>query len=182
MKFVQTRIPEVVLIEPDVFEDERGFFMETYHQEKYLAAGIAYPFVQDNHSRSGRGTLRGLHYQITHSQGKLVRVVVGEIYDVAVDLRRSSPTFGKWVGSMLTAQSKNQLWIPMGFAHGFYTLSDWAEVLYKATDVYTPEAERTVLWNDPDIRIDWPIIPGTQPILSKKDATAKTLKEAQVYD
>jgi dTDP-4-dehydrorhamnose 3,5-epimerase len=182
MKFIPTQIPEVILIEPDVFEDERGFFMETYHEQKYRAAGIAYSFVQDNHSRSIQGTLRGLHYQITHGQGKLVRVVYGEIYDVAVDLRRSSPTFGKWVGSRITAQAKNQLWIPTGFAHGFYTLSDWAEVLYKATDIYTLQAERTVLWNDPEIGIDWPIIPGTQPILSKKDAVAKPFKEAEVYD
>jgi len=182
MKFSPTRIPDVILIEPDVFEDERGFFMETYHEEKYRAAGIKASFVQDNHSRSIRGTLRGLHYQITHSQGKLVRVVVGEVYDVAVDLRRSSPTFGKWIGSKLTAQSKNQLWIPPGFAHGFYVLSDWAEVLYKATDIYTPQAERTVLWNDPEIGIEWPVIPGTHPILSKKDAAARPLKEADVYD
>jgi dTDP-4-dehydrorhamnose 3,5-epimerase len=182
MKFIPTQIPEVILIEPDVFEDERGFFMETYHQEKYRAMGITYSFVQDNHSRSGRGTLRGLHYQITHSQGKLVRVVLGEIYDVTVDIRRSSPTFGEWVGNTLTAESKNQLWIPPGFAHGFYTLSDWAEVLYKATDVYTPEAERAILWNDPEIGIVWPVIPGTQPILSKKDAVAKPLKESEVYD
>jgi len=181
MKFIRTQIPEVILIEPDVFEDARGFFMETYHEQKYRAAGIAYSFVQDNHSRSIQGTLRGLHYQITHSQGKLVRVVAGEIYDVAVDLRRSSPTFGKWVGSRLTAQSKNQLWIPPAFAHGFYVLSDWAEVLYKATDIYAPEAERTVIWNDPDIAIEWPIIQGTAPILSKKDATARPLKDAEVY-
>jgi dTDP-4-dehydrorhamnose 3,5-epimerase len=181
MRFIQTQIPDVIIIEPDVFEDDRGFFMETYHEKKFRAAGIGYSFVQDNHSSSKKGTLRGLHYQITHGQGKLVRVVVGDIYDVAVDLRQSSPNFGKWVGCILSAQKKNQVWIPRGFAHGFYVLSDWAEVLYKATDFYTPEAERAVLWNDPSINIDWPIIPGTQPVLSKKDASAKTLDEAELY-
>jgi dTDP-4-dehydrorhamnose 3,5-epimerase len=181
MRFIQTQIPDVILIEPDVFEDKRGFFVETYHEKKFRAAGITYSFVQDNHSRSKKGTLRGLHYQITHGQGKLVRVVVGDIYDVAVDLRHSSPTYGKYIGHILSAQSKKQIWIPIGFAHGFYVLSDWAEVIYKATDFYTPEAERAVLWNDPSINIDWPIIPGTQPVLSKKDMNAKLLIEAEVY-
>jgi dTDP-4-dehydrorhamnose 3,5-epimerase len=181
MQFIQTQITDVILIEPEVFEDDRGFFMETYQKEKFQTAGISYSFVQDNHSRSIKGTLRGLHYQITHGQGKLVRVILGEVYDVAVDLRQSSPNFGKWVGCILSAQSKKQIWLPPGFAHGFYVLSDWAEVLYKATDFYNPEAERSVLWNDPSINIEWPIIQGTQPILSKKDASAKTLDEAELY-
>jgi dTDP-4-dehydrorhamnose 3,5-epimerase len=181
MQFIQTQITDVILIEPEVFEDDRGFFMETYQKEKFQTAGISYSFVQDNHSRSIKGTLRGLHYQIIHSQGKLVRVILGEVYDVAVDLRQSSPNFGKWVGCILSAQSKKQIWLPPGFAHGFYVLSDWAEVLYKATDFYNPESERSVLWNDPSINIEWPIIQGTQPILSKKDASAKTLDEAELY-
>lgn len=182
MNFIQTQIPDVILIEPDVFEDGRGFFMETYHKEKFNAAGIKEAFVQDNHSRSIQGTLRGLHYQITHCQGKLVRVIAGEIYDVAVDIRRSSSTFGQWVGQTISAKEKNQLWVPPGFAHGFYTLSDWAEVLYKTTDIYAPEAERAIRWNDPEIGIAWPIKKGTQPILSKKDAHAKFFREAEVYE
>ena len=153
MNFTPTSIPEVLLIEPRVFGDERGFFMETFQQEKFFAAGIIYDFVQDNHSRSVKGTLRGLHYQLRHTQGKVVRAVVGEVFDVAVDLRRSSATFGQWAGVLLSAENKRQLWIPPGFGHGFYTVSDWAEVVYKATDFYSPADERSIIWNDPDIGI-----------------------------
>ena len=181
MKIKQTAIPEVILIEPKVFEDPRGFFMETYQQKKYEAAGIINKFVQDNHSRSIQGTLRGLHYQIKHPQGKLVRAIVGEIFDVAVDLRRVSPTFGKWVGSNLSAENKRQIWIPPGFAHGFYALSDWTEIIYKTTDIYSPENERVILWNDPLIGIDWPLIPNKEIILSGKDQEGKKLSEAEVY-
>jgi len=182
MKIKQTAIPEVILIEPKVFEDPRGFFMETYQQEKYEAVGIINKFVQDNHSRSIQGTLRGLHYQIKHPQGKLVRAIVGEIFDVAVDLRRVSPTFGKWVGWVLSAENKRQLWIPPGFAHGFYTISDWAEILYKATDFYSPENERSILWNDPEIGIDWPEEVNVKLILSPNDMQGSTLASAEVYE
>jgi len=146
MKFIQTDIPGVVIIEPHVFKDSRGFFMETYQAQKFAEAGIGFNFVQDNHSRSMQNTLRGLHYQIRHAQGKLVRVVAGEIFDTAVDIRRSSSTFGKSIGILLSVQNKRQLWISPGFAHGFYVVSEWAEVLYKVTDFYDPEAERTILW------------------------------------
>jgi dTDP-4-dehydrorhamnose 3,5-epimerase len=182
MNFIQTEIPDVVLIEPHVFEDPRGFFLETYQAEKFGEAGIDDHFVQDNHSRSKQGTLRGLHYQVRHVQGKLVRVVLGEIFDVAVDIRRSSPTFGKWVGDFLSAQNKRELWVPPGFAHGFYVVSDWAEVLYKATDFYDPEAERCIAWNDRTIHIKWPILPGQAPTLSPKDLNGKLFEEAEVFD
>ena len=181
MQFINTEIPEVILIEPRVFGDDRGFFMETYRQEKFAAAGIDYMFVQDNHSRSIRGTLRGLHYQINHTQGKLVRAVLGEVFDVAVDLRRSSPKFGKWVGYRLSAENKNMLWIPPGFGHGFYTLSDWAEVVYKATDFYSQPDERSIIWNDPDIGIKWPDQVHETLILSEKDAQGATLINAEVF-
>jgi len=175
-------IPDIILIEPRVFGDERGFFMETYHARKLEELGIPDHFVQDNHSGSCQGTLRGLHYQIRHTQGKLVRVVVGEIYDVAVDLRRRSPAFRQWVGIHLSAENKRQLWIPPGFAHGFYVLSEWAEVVYKATDFYAAEWERTLIWNDPKVGITWPIEDGESPILSAKDAQGKTLDETEVFD
>lgn len=181
MNFIPTDIPDVILIEPRVFGDERGFFMETYQQQKYAAAGINFQFVQDNHSRSVRGTLRGLHYQIRYAQGKLVRVVLGEIFDVAVDLRRSSPTFGKWVGYNLSAENKRQLWLPPGFGHGFYTLSDWAEVVYKATDFYSQPDERSIIWNDPEIGIQWPQQTAETLIISEKDAQGSTLKQAEVF-
>jgi dTDP-4-dehydrorhamnose 3,5-epimerase len=182
MKFTPTAIPEVILVEPQVFGDERGFFIETYHAEKFARAGIPHPFVQDNHSGSRQGILRGLHYQIRHAQGKLVRVVAGEVFDVAVDLRRSSPTFGRWEAQRLSADNRRQLWIPPGFAHGFYVLSEWAEVVYKATDIYAPEWERTLLWNDPQIGIAWPLLAGQAPTLSGKDAQGKTLAETDPYD
>ncbi|MBW2020902.1 MAG: dTDP-4-dehydrorhamnose 3,5-epimerase [Deltaproteobacteria bacterium] len=182
MKFRPTEIPDVLLIEMDIFEDERGFFAESYQAQKFAEAGISATFVQDNHSGSRQGILRGMHYQIRHTQGKLVRVVVGEVYDVAVDLRRSSPTFGKWVGVYLSAQNRAQLWTPPGFAHGFYVLSEWAETLYKTTDFYAPKWERTLLWNDPEVGIDWPLVDGKPPILSFKDAKGKRLSEAEVFE
>jgi dTDP-4-dehydrorhamnose 3,5-epimerase len=165
-----------------VYGDERGFFMETYQYERFCDAGIPYRFVQDNHSGSRRGTLRGLHYQIQQPQGKLVRVIAGEIFDVAVDLRRTSPTFGKWEGLRLSAENKLQLWIPPGFAHGFYVLSEWAEVTYKTTDYYAPQWERTLLWNDPEIGIQWPITPGELPVISTKDTQGKGIAQAEVFD
>lgn len=182
MIFTPTSIPDVILIEPKVFGDQRGFFMEVYQAERFRQAGIRAEFLQDNHSGSSQGILRGLHYQIRHAQGKLVRVITGEIFDVAVDIRRHSPTFGQWVGHQLSAQNKIQMWIPPGFAHGYYVVSDWAEVLYKATDFYAPEWERTLLWNDPEIGIDWPLLDGNAPILSAKDFEGNLLSEAEVYD
>jgi dTDP-4-dehydrorhamnose 3,5-epimerase len=181
-EFTPLSIPEVVLIEPRVFKDERGFFLETYQAKNYAKFGISADFVQDNHSGSQKGVLRGLHYQIRQPQGKLFRVVSGEVFDVAVDLRHSSPTFGKWVGVVLSAQNKKQLWIPEGFAHGFYTLSDSAEVFYKTTDYYAPEWERCLVWNDIAINVDWPLPNGTLPILSPKDALGKTLPNADLFD
>ena len=182
MKFTPTSIPDVLLIEPKVHGDERGFFMETYQAQHFSTAGILDTFIQDNHSGSRQYTLRGLHYQIQQAQGKLVRVGTGEVYDVAVDIRRSSPTFGKWEGVHLSAQNKLQLWIPPGFAHGFYVLSDWAELIYKSTDYYAPQWERTILWNDPESGIEWPLLNGQDPILSARDAQAPLLNEADLFD
>ncbi len=181
MKFKPTSIPDVQLLESKVFGDERGFFIETYRAERFAEAGIPNIFVQDNHSGSRQGTLRGLHYQIRRTQGKLLRVVVGEIFDVAVDIRRSSPTFRQWVGETLSADNKHQLWVPPGFAHGFYVLSEWAELVYKATDIYAPEWERTIMWNDPEIGIEWPIIPGTEPLLSEKDTKGTPVSDADLF-
>lgn len=180
MNFFSSSIPDLLLLQPKVFEDERGFFFESYQQERFAGAGIPFDFVQDNHSRSKQGVLRGLHYQIRQPQGKLVRVVAGEIFDVAVDIRRSSPTFGQWMGINLSAQNKTMLWIPPGFAHGFYVLSEWAELLYKATDYYAPQWERTVLWNDPVLNIQWPI--GSGPVVSQKDATGVQFSQAELFD
>ena len=182
MQFSPLEIPDILLIQPRVFSDARGFFLESYHEEQFRAAGVRAEFVQDNHSGSTRGSLRGLHYQIRQPQGKLVRLVVGEAYDVAVDLRRSSSTYGRWVGVRLSAERKDQLWIPPGFAHGFYVLSDWAEVLYKATDYYAPQWERSLLWNDPALGIQWPIPAGEQPLLSEKDRMGAPLAAAEAYD
>lgn len=182
MQFIRTDIPEVVIIEPQVFEDSRGFFMETYQAQEFVQAGIGLNFVQDNHSRSSQYTLRGLHYQIRHAQGKLIRVVAGEIFDAAVDIRCSSSTFGKSIGTLLSAQNKRQLWIPPGFAHGFYVVSEWAEVLYKTTDYYDPEAERVIIWNDPMLEVAWPIAPGGLPTLSPKDMAGKLFAEAEIYE
>lgn len=182
MRFVALEIPDVILIEPRVFEDERGFFLESYHKQQFMAAGLPADFVQDNHSGSRRGSLRGLHYQIRQPQGKLVRVISGRAYDVAVDLRRTSSSFGHWVGVDLSAEKKNEIWIPPGFAHGFCVLSDWAEVVYKATDYYAPQWERTLLWNDAAIGIRWPLSPGEEPLLSGKDKGGLPLAQAEVYD
>lgn len=179
MMFLPTSLPGVVVIEPKVFEDERGFFMETFQQPRFAAAGIELPFVQDNHSRSQRGVLRGLHYQLRHAQGKLVRAVRGEIFDVALDLRRGSPTFGRWEGFTLSDRNWRQLYIPPGFAHGFCVVSDGADVLYKTTDVYHPEEERTVVWNDPALAIRWPV---SAPTVSARDQQGKALADAAVYD
>mgnify|MGYP000340659013 CR=1 FL=1 len=173
-------IPDVVLIEPKVFGDDRGFFFESFNHARFEEAiGRPVQFVQDNHSRSAQHVLRGLHYQIQQPQGKLVRVVQGEVFDVAVDLRKSSPTFGQWVGEVLSAHNKRQLWVPEGFAHGFVVLSDTAEVLYKTTDYYAPAFERSILWNDETVAIDWPA--GIQPILSAKDAQGKPFAESEVF-
>ena len=182
MLFEPTQIPDIVLINPQVFGDERGFFLETYQAQRFGAAGLPYIYVQDNHSGSQHGTLRGLHYQVRQAQGKIVRVIAGEIYDVAVDLRRWSLSFGQWVGLNLSAENKTQLWVPPGFAHGFYVVSEWAEVVYKATDFYAPEWERTLMWNDPTLSITWPIPSGEEPILSARDKQGKVLSEAEVYE
>ena len=182
MEFSATDIPDVILISPNVFGDQRGFFMETFQANRFAAAGIPTQFVQDNHSGSRKGILRGLHYQIRQPQGKLVRVIAGEIFDVAVDLRRSSATFGFWVGHHLSAENKQQLWIPPGFAHGFYVTSEWAEVLYKASDYYAPEWERTILWNDAQIGIVWPLIDRQPPELSSKDQAGKPLSTAELFE
>jgi len=182
MNFFHTDIPDVLLIAPKVYEDERGFFMETYRKESYEEFGIPLEFVQDNHSRSQQHVLRGLHYQVSHVQGKLVRVVNGAIFDVAVDLRRSSPTFGKWVGEVISAEKKNQIWIPPGFAHGFYTISKWADVLYKTTDYYNARGDRCIRWDDPELAIQWPIPDENRPILSKKDMEGSLFSDAEVFE
>ena len=180
MKVIKTKIPEVLIIEPKVFADERGFFMESFNAKSFAAeTGLDVNFVQDNHSRSQQNVLRGLHYQIQEAQGKLVRAVVGEIFDVAVDIRRSSPTFGKWFGVNLSAENKRQLWIPAGFAHGFYVRTEVAEVLYKATNFYAPQYDRSMLWNDPDININWDTI--AEPIISQKDQNASPFKTAELF-
>ena len=175
-----TAIPGLLVIQPKVFRDPRGYFLETFQQQRYRDAGIAAEFVQDNLSRSSQGILRGLHYQIQHPQGKLVQVLRGKVFDVAVDMRRSSPSFGRWAGVRLSAASRAILWIPPGFAHGFYVLSDGAEFLYKATDYYAPEHERTLLWNDPALGIAWPL--SGPPVLNAKDAAGRPLARAEVYD
>jgi dTDP-4-dehydrorhamnose 3,5-epimerase len=178
MQFVATALPGVVLIEPRAHEDERGFFMETFHRPKFAAAGIDVEFVQDNHSRSRRGVLRGLHYQLRHPQGKLVRVTKGQIFDVAVDLRKSAPTFGHWYGCELTEFNRRQLYVPPGFAHGFCVVSDAADVVYKCTEIYRPEDERTLFWNDPALKIGWPI---SDPLVSAKDAAGARLADADIF-
>lgn len=181
MQITPTVIPEIVQIEPKVFRDDRGFFLETFQTNKYRAAGITQPMVQDNHSGSCQGVLRGLHYQIHKPQGKLVSVVAGEIFDVAVDLRRSSPTFGRWVGVTLSAENRRQLWVPAGFAHGFYVLSDWAEVTYKVTDYYDPSSERTLIWDDAEVGVHWPLRDGQKPLLSPKDAQGLPLSKTELF-
>lgn len=182
MKTIPTALSDVLIFEPKVFGDDRGFFMESFHAARFAeATGCHDPIVQDNHSRSRRGVLRGLHYQLPPcAQGKLVRVIQGEVLDVAVDIRRSSATFGQWVGVLLSAENKRQLWIPPGFAHAFYTVSDSADVLYKVTGPYSPEHERSIRWDDPDLAIDWPLN-GQAPLLSGKDAIAPLLRDAQTF-
>ncbi len=177
MRFVPTAIPGVIVVEPRVWRDERGFFLEAYHKERYAEGGIDALFVQDNHSRSTRGTLRGLHAQLRRPQGKLVRVIEGEIYDVAVDIRRGSPHFRQWVGEWLSAENFRHIYIPPGFAHGFLVTSETAQVLYKCTDFYDPSSEITVLWNDPDLKITWPLEGTSTPLLSKKDIEGKPLRQ-----
>ncbi len=179
MKAIPTAIPDVVLIEPRVFGDDRGFFYESWNQRTLADLGIHAEFVQDNHSRSQRNVVRGLHYQIDHAQGKLVRVTAGTVYDIAVDLRRSSPTFGKWVGFTLSVDDKRIAWIPPGFAHGFCVTSDWAEFLYKTTDYWSPAHERTLLWNDPQLGIPWPL--DGEPVLAAKDKAGTPLDQAETY-
>ena len=180
MQATRLAIPDVVLIEPKVFGDARGFFYESFNQRAFnQATGTAYQFLQDNHSRSAKGVLRGLHYQIQQPQGKLVRVVQGAVFDVAVDIRKSSPTFGKWVGTELSADDHRQLWVPPGFAHGFVVLSETAEFLYKTTDYYAPEHERCIAWNDEELAIQWPL--GLTPVLSAKDQLGVTLRNAELF-
>ena len=181
MKYTPLSIPDIVLMEPQVFGDHRGFFMETFRQDDFSKNVAPANFVQDNHSKSSRGILRGLHYQICQPQGKLVRVTTGKVFDVAVDIRKSSPFFGQWAGATLSAENKQMLWVPPGFAHGFYVLSDEAEFSYKCTDYYAPEHERSILWNDPAININWPIPPGAEPILSQKDEQGLILENAEVF-
>jgi dTDP-4-dehydrorhamnose 3,5-epimerase len=181
MQVRPTAIPDVVVVEPQVFGDARGFFFESFNQRRFEAAiGRPAPFVQDNHSRSGRNVLRGLHYQLPHPQGKLVRVVLGEVFDVAVDLRRGSPTFRRWVGEVLSAENKRQMWVPEGFAHGFLVLSEAAEFLYKTTDYYHPESDHCIRWDDPDLAIAWPLA-GATPVVAAKDAAGGRLADAPLY-
>lgn len=179
MQLIRTEIPDVCLIEPKVFGDERGFFYESWNKRTLAQLGLDQEFVQDNHSKSSKGVLRGLHYQIEHAQGKLVRVIAGEVFDVAVDMRRSSPTFGKWVGFTLSADDKRMAWIPPGFAHGFCVTSDSAEFLYKTTDYWYPEFECSLAWNDPALGIEWPLTGA--PTLAAKDAAGLLLKDAPTY-
>lgn len=181
MKVIETRIPALKILEPRVFGDERGFFMETWNRRSFAEAGLNPDFVQDNHSRSRQGTLRGLHYQIRQPQGKLVRVVRGEVFDVAVDLRRSSPTFGQWAGVWLSEQNKRMFWVPPGFAHGFYVVSELADFVYKCTDFYAPEHERCIRWDDRRLGIEWPLEQGGEPLVSDKDRLGLSLAEAETY-
>ncbi|ASU15261.1 dTDP-4-dehydrorhamnose 3,5-epimerase [Actinobacillus pleuropneumoniae] len=180
MKIIETNIPDVKLLEPQVFGDERGFFMETFRDEWFKQNVADRTFVQENHSKSIKGVLRGLHYQTENTQGKLVRVVQGAVFDVAVDLRKSSPTFGQWVGEVLSAENKRQLWVPEGFAHGFYVLTDTAEFTYKCTDYYNPKAEHSLIWNDPTIAIDWNL--NGEPSLSAKDLAGRALADAVIFE
>lgn len=182
MKIETTPIADLLIIEPTVFGDDRGFFYESFNARRFAElTGVNLPFVQDNHSKSARNVLRGLHYQIQQAQGKLVRVIAGEVYDVALDIRRNSPTFGQWFGITLSAQNKRQLWIPAGFAHGFVVTSESAEFLYKTTDYWAPEFERSILWSDPALAIDWPL-KGAEPLLAAKDRAGKLLLDAEVFE
>jgi len=181
MRVTPTALPEVKIIEPRVFEDARGFFMETWQEQRFAEAGIQARFVQDNHSASRQWVLRGLHYQLRQPQGKLVRVTRGEVFDVAVDLRRSSSTYGRWVGESLSESNRRMMWVPPGFAHGFLVMSERVEFLYKCTDYYSPDDERALLWNDPDVGIEWPLPAGVEPIVSNKDGNAARLHDAESY-
>jgi dTDP-4-dehydrorhamnose 3,5-epimerase len=181
VKVLKTKIRDLLLLEPTIHRDARGFFLESWREDRLTEMGLPAHFVQDNHSHSVKGTLRGLHYQIEQPQGKLVRVVAGEVFDVAVDLRRSSPTFGQWDSAVLTAGNQWQFWIPPGFAHGFYVLSEAADLLYKCTEYYLPGGDRAIQWDDPDLGIDWPLAAGCAPILSSKDAGASRLRDAPTY-
>ena len=182
MNFVETPLKDVYVLEPKVFGDSRGFFLETWNENTFAEAGFDLKFVQDNHSRSARGILRGLHYQTEHTQGKLVRVTAGEVYDAVVDLRRSSPSFGKWFGLTLSAENHKMLWVPPGFAHGFYVTSDSADFLYKCTDLYQPGSEVTLAWNDPKVGIEWPVPAGEEPQLSGKDAEGFSWDDTPLFD
>jgi len=181
MQVIDTTLDDVKIIEPRVFGDDRGFFLETWSESAFKDAGIAAKFVQDNHSRSAQGVLRGLHYQIKHPQGKLVRCTSGEVFDVAVDMRQSSKQFGQWFGVVLSAQNKRQLWVPPGFAHGFYVMSETADFQYKCSDIYAPDFERSLLWNDPTVGIEWPLVAGVDTQLAAKDEAAKLLVDADKF-
>ena len=182
MNFIETPLRDVYLLEPSVFGDERGFFLETWNANTFSEAGFDLHFVQDNHSRSARGILRGLHYQLENTQGKLVRVTAGEVYDVAVDLRRGSPSLGQWYGTTLSAKNHRMLWVPAGFAHGFYVVSEYADFLYKCTDVYHPASEQTLAWDDPTIGIEWPVPQGDAPLLSAKDREGYSWPDCPKFD
>ena len=182
MKVTKTSLCDVLILEPKVFGDKRGFFFESWNVCTFREAGITADFVQDNHSRSARGTLRGLHYQTKYTQGKLLRVSAGEVYDVAVDLRQGSPSYGQWLGVVLSAEQHNMLWIPPGFAHGFYVTSEYADFQYKCTDIYHPESESCIAWNDPDLAIDWPLVPNQKPLLSEKDALGISFDSAPKFE
>jgi dTDP-4-dehydrorhamnose 3,5-epimerase len=181
MKIIETSIPDVKIIEPKVFGDERGFFLETFRDDWFKENIADVTFIQDNHSKSSQGILRGLHYQLEQTQGKLVRVTSGEVYDVAIDMRKNSPSYGKWFGVLLSAENKLQLWVPAGFAHGFYVTSESAEFVYKCTDYYAPKYEVSVKWDDPDLAIDWPILTNTKPSLSSKDEVGLLFKDAPSF-
>ncbi|WP_448563840.1 dTDP-4-dehydrorhamnose 3,5-epimerase [Thalassotalea ganghwensis] len=181
MQIINTSIPDVKILEPKVFGDERGFFLETFRDDWFKENVANVTFVQDNHSKSSHGILRGLHYQLKHAQGKLVRVISGEVYDVAIDMRENSPSFGQSFGTLLSSENKRMMWVPAGFAHGFYVTSESAEFVYKCTDYYAPEFEQSLLWNDPALKIDWPIKTDEQPLLSEKDQAGKLFKDAQYY-
>lgn len=181
MRAIPTDVEGALILEPKVYGDSRGFFMESWNRRTFADIGLDIDFVQDNHSRSGRGVLRGLHYQLKQPQGKLVRVTSGAVFDVAVDLRRSSPTFGRWAGVILSAENQRMFWVPSGFAHGFLVLSESADFLYKASDYYAPEQEQSILWNDPDLAIDWPLAGIPEPLLAAKDVAGKFFKDAETY-
>ena len=181
MNVINTKIPDVKIIEPQIFGDDRGHFFVPWGEKQFAEQGLDYTFVQDNHSRSAQGILRGLHYQIKQPQGKLVRVVTGSVYDVAVDIRKQSPTFGQWVGVELNDKNHRMLWVPPGFAHGFYVISEYADFLYKCTDHYAPEYERCIMWNDADLAIDWPLVDAKEPLFSEKDKEGSSFANADIF-